>query len=125
MNRFTIRINIILIADFNINLVRESSPWTDNFISTLGSFFYQPHILQPTIINDHTANLIDNIFFNSIEHFAVSGNKIYKLTYHLPNFILVTKSSVPNTIKIYKGIILTLVNQLGLMKFNQWTDGQC
>lgn len=93
----------LLMGDFNIDLLKESNPCSDNFINTLGSFFYQPHILQPTRITDHTATLIDNIFFNSIEHFTISGNIIYELTDHLPNFIIVTKfSSVPTNIKIYK-----------------------
>ena len=55
----------LLVGDFNIDLLKESRPCSDNFINTLDSFFYQTHILQPTRITDHTATLTD-IFFNSI-----------------------------------------------------------
>ena len=34
----------------------------DDFNSTLGSLFFQLHILHPTRITNHTANVIDNIF---------------------------------------------------------------
>ena len=54
--------------------------------------FFQPHILQPTRITDHSATLIDNIFFNSIEHITVSGNVEY-LSDHLPNFIILNRFS--------------------------------
>ena len=61
-------------GDFNLDLLKfESHLVTDDFLNTLGSYFFQPHILQPTRITDHSATLIDNIFFNSIEHFTVSG----------------------------------------------------
>ena len=59
--------------------------------------------MQPTRITDHSATLIDNIFFNSLEHFTISGNLIYDLTDHLPNFLLVSKfSSSPDNVKIFR-----------------------
>ena len=64
----------LIMGDFNIDLLNSCKP-SDDFINTLASFFYQPHILQPSRITDHTATLIDNIFFNSIEHFTISGNQ--------------------------------------------------
>ena len=81
----------------------ESHLVTDDFLNTLGSYFFQPHIFQPTRITDHSATLIDNIFFNSIEHFTVSGNIVYDLTDHLANFLIFDKfSSLPSNIKLYK-----------------------
>ena len=51
-------------GDFNIDLLKfESHSATDGFLNTLGSNFFQPYILQPTRITDHSATLIDNIFF--------------------------------------------------------------
>ena len=47
---------------------------------------YQPHIIQPTRITDHTATLIDHIYFNLIEHATISGNLISD---HLPNFFII------------------------------------
>ena len=44
------------------------------------------------LITDHSATLIDNIFFNSLEHFAISGN-----------FLIIDKfSTLSSKIKIYK-----------------------
>ena len=64
---------------------------------------YQPHILQPTRITDHSATLIDKIFFNSLEHFAINGNIILNIADHLANFLIIDKFSTLSTkIKIYK-----------------------
>ena len=54
---------------------------------------FLPHILQPTRITDHTATLIDNIFFNSSEFFSISGNLVCDLTDHLPIFLLLNTLS--------------------------------
>ena len=85
----------ILMGDFNINLLNyESHPPTDDFINNLRVFFFQPHILQPTRITDHTATLIDNIYFNSIEHCYISGNLVCDISDHLPNFSSLISSLV-------------------------------
>ena len=39
----------VIMGDFNINLLNvDSHPATDEFLNTLGSYFFNPHILQPT-----------------------------------------------------------------------------
>ena len=71
-------------GDFNLDLLQvQSHKDPDDIFS-----FFQPLILQPTRITDHSATLIDNIFFNSLEHFTISGNIVYDLTDHLPNFLI-------------------------------------
>ena len=62
---------------------------TNDFINTLGAYFFQPHILQPSRITEHSSTLIDNIFINSIDHILISGNLIYDISDHLPNFLLI------------------------------------
>ena len=91
-------------GDFNIDLLKfESHSATDGFLNTLGSNFFQPYILQPTRITDHSATLIDKIFLNSIEHFTISGNIVHDLSDHLPNFLIFNKfSSLPCNVKIFK-----------------------
>ena len=43
----------LIMGDFNLNLLNyESHLGTDDFINTLGSYFFQPHILQPTRITN-------------------------------------------------------------------------
>ena len=65
--------------------IRNLAANYDNFIHMLTGLnfpftlsFFQPHILQPTRITDHSSTLINNIFFNSIEHFTISGNIPYR-----------------------------------------------
>ena len=94
-------------GDFNIDLLKfKSHSATDGFLNTLGSNFFQPYIMQPTRITNHSATLIDNIFFNSIEHFTISGNLVYDLSDHLPNFLIFNKfSSLPSNVKIFKRLL--------------------
>lgn len=91
-------------GDFNFDLLKyESLSGTDNFLNTWISFNFQPQISQPTTITNHSATLIENIYFNSLEHFNVSGNLCYDLTDHLPNFLIICKySSLPANTKIFQ-----------------------
>ena len=93
-----------VMGDFNLDLLKfESHQDTNNFLNTLSSFFFQPQILQPTRITEHSATLIDNIFFNSLDHFVISGNLIYDLSDHLPNFLIITKYiSLPSSTKFFR-----------------------
>ena len=84
----------LFMGDFNINLLNfEDCQLTEEFINTTVSYDFLPHILQPTRITDHTATLIDNIFFNSNEFFSISGNLVCDLTDHLPNFLFLNTLS--------------------------------
>ena len=49
------------------------------------SFTFQPSLLNAGGVG------VDNIFFNSLEHLTRSGNIVYDLTDHLPNFLIVKK----------------------------------
>ena len=84
----------LFMDDFNINLLNfEDCQTTEEFINTIVSYDFLPHILQPTRITDHTATLIDNIFFNSKEFFSISGNLVCDRTDHLPNFLFLNTLS--------------------------------
>lgn len=50
---------------------------------------FGPHIVKPTRVIHPTAPLIHNIFFNSIDFHTVSGNVVYDLSDHLPNFLII------------------------------------
>ena len=68
----------VILGDFNLDLPKfETHSGTNDFLNILVSSYFQPQILQPTRITDHSVTLIDNIFFNSLEHFTISGNLIY------------------------------------------------
>ena len=100
----------LIMGDYNIDLLKINSHTdSENFLNTLGSSCFLPHILKPTRITDHSASLIDNIFFNSLEHYTISGNLVYALTDHLPNFIIFNKfSALRNNLKVYKRDFSTL-----------------
>ena len=93
-----------VMGDFNFDLLNwENHSDTEEFFNLLGSYYFLPHILQPTRITDHSATLIDNIFFNSAQHLTISGNILHDLTDHLPNFLIIKEfKSVPNKTKAYK-----------------------
>ena len=94
----------ILMGDFNINLLNfESHPITEQFINTLSTNFFHPQILKPTRITNHSATLIDNIFFNSAEHHTISGNILHDGTDHMPNFLVINKfCTLPSNIKVLR-----------------------
>ena len=75
-------------GDFNINLLNcDSHSGTEDFVHYLGFNAFHPQILKPTRITNHSATLIDKIFFNSLEHHVISGNIVCCITDHLPNLI--------------------------------------
>ena len=79
---------IFLLCDFNIDLLKyELSEPINNFMDTLSSNSFFPHILLPTRISK-TSTLIDNIFSNSISLEEIeSGNITSTFSDHLPQFI--------------------------------------
>ena len=91
----------IVMGDFKINLLNsDSDTATEEFLDLIISYYFSPHILQPTRITDHSATLIDNVLFNSTEHHTISGNIVFDLTGHLPNFIIINKFTIlPKHIK--------------------------
>ena len=58
---------------------------------TIHIFFKLP------VYTSHSATLIDNIFFNSLSHHTISGNVVYDLSDHLPNFLIINKFSTLST----------------------------
>ena len=59
-----------ILGDFNLDLLKfETHNPTNEFINILSSFCFQPHILQPTKITDHSKTLIDNFFFKLTKAF--------------------------------------------------------
>ena len=84
---------VLISGDFNLDLLRtDKIKAADQFINLMFSNCYQPLILQPT---RYTAgcrpSLIDNIFINSHDFDAVSGNFTAKISDHMPNFVILNK----------------------------------
>ena len=81
----------VLSGDFNLDLLKfESHLSTENFLNTLGSYYFQPQILQPNKNDRSLSNSHRQYFFNCLEHFSISGNLCYDLFDHLPTFLIVT-----------------------------------
>ena len=79
-------------GDFNINLVNyDSHPETNDFINLMVSHYLLPHILHPARVIDHSATIIDNIFFNALEFDTLSGNLLTKISDHFPQFLVIKK----------------------------------
>ena len=87
-------------GDFNIDLLNyKSHHLTEEYINTMNSLSFQPMITKPKRITDHYATLIGHIFFNPLEYFTVSGNIIYNISDHLPNFVLIDNANIQNKSK--------------------------
>ena len=83
---------IILLGDFNINLLHSSTdPNISNFLDTLGDHLILPQITLPTRITAASKTLIDNIFLSPVKHEKISGNLTTGVSDHLPQFLLIKK----------------------------------
>ena len=83
---------ILLLGDFNINLLHSSSDRnTLSFLNNLGSHLIIPNIFLPTRITDHSMTLIDNIFSSITGFDSFSGNFLYSISDHLPQFHLLRR----------------------------------
>ena len=61
---------------------------TNEFLDSLSSHLFLPHITQPTRIRDSSKTLIDNIFSNTLIENTISGNLTATISDHLPQFII-------------------------------------
>ena len=58
------------------------------------SHYLLPHILHPARVTDHSATIIDNIFFNTLEFDTLTGNLLTKSSDHFPQFLVVKNAAV-------------------------------
>ncbi|XP_065679802.1 uncharacterized protein LOC136094122 [Hydra vulgaris] len=96
--------NIVLLGDFNINLLKyDSCNDVSNFLDLMCSFSLFPLITQPTRITPKSKTLIDNIFVNFQTPNTKSGNLTVSLADHLIQFIsLPCKNLKQSSPKIYR-----------------------
>ena len=72
--------------------------WTSQRISEVRN-----EVRNITVKSYLKSTVIDNIFFNSVSHPTISGNLVYDLTDHLPNFLIVNKfTTLPKGFKLLK-----------------------
>ena len=77
-------------GDFNLDLlIYDTCSKHKEFLNTMTSFVFLPHILQPSRITESSATLIDNIYRNNINQESISGNILIQLADYLAQFISV------------------------------------
>ena len=79
---------IFLLGDFNINLLNyDIHPPTNEFLDSLSSHNFLPHILHPSRVTTNSKTLID-IFSNMDVPSIISGNLTASISDHLPQFLV-------------------------------------
>ena len=87
--------NIVILGDFNINLLNcENHPASENFLNMMNSNLLLSYILQPTRVTDRSATLIDNLFANTFNFNALSGNLVTKISDRFPQFLIIEDLNV-------------------------------
>lgn len=72
---------LFLLGDFNINLLNCVNHLASKiFLNMMNSNCLLPYILQPTRVTDRSATLIDNIFANTYNFNAHSGNLVTEIS---------------------------------------------
>ena len=88
---------IFFLGDFNINLLDyDIHPPTNEFLDSLSSHYFLPHILQPSRVTTNSKTLTDNIFGKNIIYTIgymavpniISGNLTASISDHLPQFLV-------------------------------------
>ena len=81
--------SVVFLGDFNVDLMKyDNHHSTNEFLNSLSSHLFLPHITQPTRIRDSSKTLIDNIFSNTLIENTISGNLTATISDHLPQFII-------------------------------------
>ena len=84
-----------LSGDFNIDLLKyDSNNKYSDFLNTITSYSFLPHILQPTRITNESASIIDNIYGNNFEQESISGNILVKFSEHFAQFLSINKEVI-------------------------------
>ena len=63
-------------------------PPTNEFLDSLLSHYFLPHILKPSRVTTNSKTLIDNIFSNMAAPNITSGNLTASISDHLPQFLV-------------------------------------
>ena len=79
---------ILVMGDFNINLLNYDDKNTANFLDTMFSYFYLRFINTPTRVTGHSKTLIDNIFYNKPILNIMAGNISSVISDHLIPFLI-------------------------------------
>ena len=93
---------VLIMGDFNINLLYYDNKNTANFLDTVFSYSYLPFINTPTRVTDHSKT-IDNIFYNNPILNITTGNISSVISDHLIQFLIepsATNAKLEQTCKL-------------------------
>ena len=80
---------IFLLGGFNINvLIYDTHPPTNEFLNSLSSHYFLPHLLQPIRVKSNSKTVIDNIFSNMAAPNIISGNLTASISDHQRQFLV-------------------------------------
>ena len=78
-----------LLGNFNINLLNyDIHPPSNEFLDSLSSHSFLPHILQPSKVTANSKTLIDNIFSNMTVPNIISGSLTASISDHFAQFLV-------------------------------------
>ena len=89
----------VVIGDFNVNLLNQSSE-TSYFSNSMNTLFFLPCIWKPTRFspsNLSEPSLLDQIWLNNSDFYFTSGIISHDLTDHLPIFVNINLKNKSNT----------------------------
>ena len=82
--------SVFFLGDCNIDLLKyDKHAPINEFLVSLSSHMFLPHIVQPTRISTTSKTLIDNIFSNIHAPSSISRNLTSSISDHLPQFLIV------------------------------------
>ena len=85
---------VFLLGDFSVDLLKyEQHKAANEFLDSLSSNMFLPHIVQPTRITSHSKTLIDQIFSNYTSQDIVTGNLTATISDYLPQFLIAPQIS--------------------------------
>ena len=86
--------NVIVICDFNIDLLHyESHIQNREFLDKIYFGSLAPHITIPTRITLGSITMIDNIFTNTVDEPSISGNLLCSTSDHPAQFLIYPKQN--------------------------------
>ena len=98
--------SVFFLGDFNVDLLKfDKHAPSNEFLDSLFSHMFLPHIAQPTRISTTFKTVIDNIFSNIYTPSSVSGNLTSSISDHFPQFLIIPNiflNSSPPKSNIYE-----------------------
>ena len=88
-------------GDFNIDLLKcDTINQHAEFLNTLRSLGFLPHILQTTRITEHSSTIIDNIYGNNFTQETFGGNILITFADHFSQFLSIKKKVLKEKPKV-------------------------